>query len=118
RVSFDFPFSISVSPSLYPSVPPSLHLRENRLHDISLDIGQTKISTLEFISQPSMINAQTMQDRRIQIVDVNRIARDVIAEIIRLANRDARFDSSAGKPHGKTARMMIAPVIGLGQLAL
>src|SRR5262245_62164870 len=59
-----------------------------------------------------------MKDRRIQIVDVNRIARDVVAEIVRLAESYAGFDSSAGKPHSETARMMIAPVISLGQLAL
>ena len=46
------------------------------------------------------------------------IARDVVAEIVRLAYCDSRLDSPAGKPDRKAARVMIAPVIGLGQRAL
>src|SRR5215510_7708059 len=46
------------------------------------------------------------------------IARDVVAEIVRLAYCDSRIDSPAGKPDRKTARVMIAPVICLGQPAL
>src|SRR5262245_33378067 len=46
------------------------------------------------------------------------IARDVVAEIVRLAYCDSRVDAPAGKPDRKTARVMIAPVIGLCQPAL
>src|SRR5262245_47805804 len=46
------------------------------------------------------------------------IARDVVTEIVRLAYCDPRVDSPAGKPDRKTAGVMIAPVIGLGQTAL
>src|SRR5215470_5622281 len=46
------------------------------------------------------------------------IAGDVVAEIVRLAYCDSRIDSPAGKPDRKTARVMIAPVICLGQRAL
>src|SRR5262245_28204246 len=46
------------------------------------------------------------------------IARDVVAEIVRLAYCHSRVDSAAGKPDRKTARVMIAPVICLGQPAL
>src|SRR5262245_45073748 len=46
------------------------------------------------------------------------VARDVVAEIVRLAYCDSRADAPAGKPDRKTARVMIASVIGLGQLAL
>jgi len=53
-------------------------LRENLLHDVSLDIGQPEIPSLEFESQPRVVNAQAMQDGRVQIVGVNRIARDVV----------------------------------------
>src|SRR5262249_21005750 len=59
-----------------------------------------------------------MEDRRVKVVYVDRIARDVVAEIVSLAYRDAGFDSSAGEPNGKTARVMVAAVIGLGQFAL
>src|SRR5215475_4975306 len=46
------------------------------------------------------------------------IARDVVAEIVRLAYCDSRIDSPAGKPDRKTARVMVAPIICLGQPAL
>ena len=42
-----------------------------------------------------MIYTEAMQDRRVQIVDVNRIACDVVTEIIRFAERNAGLDAAA-----------------------
>src|SRR5262245_7018592 len=46
------------------------------------------------------------------------IARDVVAEIVRLAYCDSRIDCPAGKPDRETALVMVPPVICLGQPAL
>src|SRR6476659_2574485 len=54
-----------------------------------------------------------MQDRRVQIVDMDGVANDVIAKIVGFSPYDARFDPAAGEPDGKAAAMMVAAVIGL-----
>src|SRR5712692_7555931 len=65
-----------------------------------------------------MFDAQAVQDGRLQVVDVNRIFRDVVAVVVRLADADAAPDAAPGQPHGKAARVVIAAVVGRGQLAL
>src|SRR5262245_41160041 len=59
-----------------------------------------------------------MLDGRVQIMDVDRIIRDVIAEVIGFTDRQSWFDAAARQPDRETSRVMVAPVIGLGQLAL
>src|SRR5262245_22062246 len=74
-----------------------------------------------------------MQNGRLEIVNVDcgrseaafvwidRVAVgicDVVAVIIGSAVGNARFDAAAGQPNAKAARMMIAPVVILRQLAL
>jgi hypothetical protein len=79
--------------------------------------------------QSSMIDSQQMQNRRIQVIDVNRIIfesrrtlpiliHDVIAVFIRPAMFDTTTNATASEPSGKASRMMIATVIGIGLLPL
>ena len=87
-------------------------LRAQKLvHHFSVNVGQAEVAALESVSQPGVIDAETVQNRRVQIVNVHRIARDVVAEVVRLADRHARLDAAARQPHREAARMMIAPVI-------
>ena len=65
-----------------------------------------------------MIDAERVQDRRLQIVDGHRIGHDVVAEVVGLAQHDAALHAAAGHPHAEVSRMMIAPVVHVGQLAL
>ena len=41
---------------------------------------------LELVGQPCVVDAQAVQDRGVQIVDVHRVARDVVAVIVGLAD--------------------------------
>src|SRR5437764_14980905 len=83
--------------------------RQNILHHIALfHTGQPLIKSLEFVSQSPMIDAQTVQNRRIDLADMHRIFHHVIAEIIRLTIDHASLNSAARHPHRETSRMMIA----------
>src|SRR5207249_6642269 len=64
------------------------------------------------------MDAELVQNRRLQIAHVYRIPDDVVAELVGLAVHDAALDPPAGEPHREAARVMIAPVVGVGQLAL
>ena len=68
---------------------PQLRLGEDLFHYIARHIGQPKIPSLEFISQPEVINSQTMKDGRLQVVDVHGILdRGCYSKRINLATRN------------------------------
>ena len=48
-----------------------------------------------------MVDAQAVQDRGVQVVDVDRVLDDVVAEVVGLAVDDARLDAAAGEPDGE-----------------
>ena len=76
-----------------------------------MNIRQTEITALKFVGQARMVYPKTVKDRRIEIVNMDRITGDVIAEVVRLPDRHARLDAATREPNGETARMVIAPII-------
>ena len=65
-----------------------------------------------------VVNAQLVQDRRIQITDVHGVVRNVVAEVIRLAVGDATLYAATCHPNGEATRVVVATVVGLGEFAL
>ena len=53
-----------------------------------MNVGQSEIAALEFVGQLRVVQAHQVKDGRVQIVDLNRIFDDVVAEIVSLADRD------------------------------
>ena len=87
-----------VSEALQSSAPPLL--REDVFHRVViLDAGQAQVQSLKSDGQAAVVDAQAMQDRGVQIVNVDRVFSDVVAEVVSGPVRDARLDSSAGHPH-------------------
>lgn len=93
------------------------------------DTRETLIQSLIRKSQAAMIDSEQVEDRCIEVVDMDRIIFEsrcslsvlidnVVAILVGAAMFDASLDSSSGKPSGKATRMMIATVIGIVLLAL
>ena len=59
---------------------------ERLLDDAAGGVGEAEVPALELVGQPRVIDAQAVQDRGVQIVDVDRILRDVVAEVVGLAD--------------------------------
>ena len=98
-----------------------------------MHIGQPEAPSLILVRQPFVIQSEQMQDRRLQIVDVDRSRRerrlirtdrlamlvgDVIAVVIGAPVGEAALDAAAGQPDREAARMVVAAVAVLGQFAL
>ena len=94
------------------------NLSENRLHKRARDVRQTEVPTLEEEGELRMVDAQAVQNRRLQVVNMDRIADDVVSKIIGLAEDRAWLHASAGHPHREATGMMIATVVGFRELAL
>ena len=56
---------------------------EQFLHHLAVDIGQPEVAALVAVRQLGVIDAKEMQDCSLEVVDVNGILDDVIAEIVR-----------------------------------
>ena len=79
---------------------------------------QSLIQSLERIGQPFVVNAQLMQKRGIDVVNVNRSFHNIIAEVIRCPEYGTPTDPTATKPKRVTTSMMVAAVIIAGQFPL
>ena len=86
--------------------------------DATVHIGQPEVATLVMMRQAFVVYAEQVQDRGIQIVDMNSAARDVVAKVVGGAMAEARLDSSTCHEDRETTAVVVAPVVVCGQLAL
>ena len=80
------------------------------MYNFTGDIRQSEIATGIMIGQPLVIDAHQMQNRRVQIMDVNLILHRAETKFIRFPVYGAPFDATAGQPHTESEWIMIAPV--------
>ena len=90
---------------------------EQRLHHVAMHVRETEVPPLGAVGQLRVIDAEDVHDRRVQIVDVHRIADDVVAEVVGLTVRVAGLDAAAGQPPGEAPAVMVAAEVRL-ELAL
>ncbi len=83
-----------------------------------MHIRKPVMPSLKLEGQPLVINPQAIQNRRLQIVDVNRIPHDVVTVIVGLPVGDATPDSATGQPDGETEWMVVTAVIVARQFTL
>ena len=76
-----------------------------------MHVGQPVVPSLVPERQLGVVDAQAMQDRGVQVMDVDGIAGDVVAEVVGRAVSDAGLDASAAQPDREAARMVVAAVI-------
>src|SRR5262245_34624749 len=65
-----------------------------------------------FECQFLVIDAELMQHRCLEVVNVHGIDHGVVGKVVGLAVAEPRPESAASHPHCETARMMVAPIIG------
>ena len=68
------------------------------------------VAALE-LKSAGVVDAQAVQDRGVQVVDVDGVLDDVVAVVVGLAVGDAGLDAAAGQPDREAARMVVAAVI-------
>ena len=55
------------------------------LDDLSMNIGQTEVTSLGLVCQALVVDTQDVHQRRIHVVDVDAVLDDCVAEIVGLA---------------------------------
>ena len=62
-----------------------------------MDVGQAEIAASVAVGQLLVVEAEQVQERRVQVVDVHLVLRHVEAELVALANRHASLHAAAGQ---------------------
>src|SRR5262245_32664989 len=75
---------------------------------VSVDIGEAEVAALEAEGELRVLQAQQMEDRRVDVVDVAGIFDGREAEFVGFTEDDARARAAAGEPHGAALDVMIA----------
>lgn len=77
------------------------------LNDITVDIGQAIVSSLETKSEAFMIKAKLMHDGGLEIMYMDFVFSHVEPEFIRFTVGNAAFDAAPSQDHGITVGVMV-----------
>src|ERR1041385_6174458 len=81
---------------------------EQILHNLTLHIREPEVAALEAIGKLLVIEAEQVQERGMQIMDVNFVFDHVEPKFIGFAETKAALETAASHPHRKCLGMMIA----------
>jgi Kef-type K+ transport system membrane component KefB len=62
---------------------------------VPVHVGQPVAPTLVLEHEPLVVDAEQVQQRRLEVVDVHRVTHHVVAELVGLAVAEARLDAAA-----------------------
>ena len=77
-----------------------------------MHVRQSVIAALEAVGELRVIEAQEVQDGRLQVVDVDFVLGDEVAEFVRRAVGHAGLHAAAGHEHGEAVRIVVAAQVG------
>src|SRR6266542_4234018 len=82
-------------------------LRQDRLDDVPAHVGQAEVAALEAVDQLRVVDAEQIEHRGVQVVDVDRVLDRGVAELVGGAVGQPAFDPAAGQPEGKTLDVVV-----------
>ncbi len=82
--------------------------REDPFHDRAVHICEPVVAAGVAVGEARMVEAEKVEDGRVQVVDMHAVADDRVPEVIRFAVRVAAAHAAAGHPAGERLRVMLA----------
>src|SRR3954451_1145022 len=83
-------------------------LRQDRLDDLPRDVRQTVVPALEAVGQAFVVEAEQVEDGRLEVVDVDGVVADLVAEVVGAAVGGAGADAAAGHEEGEAVGVVVA----------
>jgi len=71
-------------------------------------VGQAEVAALEFVGQAFVVDTEQVQDRRLEVVDVDGVFGRVVGEVVGLAVGEAALHAAAGQPDGEDIGVMVS----------
>src|SRR5262245_33039769 len=84
------------------------------LYDVTMYIGQAEVAAAEAIGQLLVIQAEQMENGRMQVVEVADVLDGVNAQLVGRSVHGAALDAAARQPDAETLGMMIAAIASRG----
>src|SRR3954447_20912875 len=81
---------------------------EDRRDDLAVDVGQAHVAAAEAGGEPLVVEAQEVEDRGVEVVDLDLVFDGVIAVVVGGAMDGAPLDPAAGEPDGEAVRVVVA----------
>src|SRR5262245_12517886 len=78
------------------------------MHRITANVRQAEVAAAEIVGEALVVNAEAVEDGGVEVIDVDGVLGDVVAEVIGAAVDNAGLDAGAGKEVGEAARVMVA----------
>src|SRR5205823_6983116 len=82
--------------------------RHDPLDYVPVIVGEPEITAVVTIGQLFVIETEQVQDRRVQVVDVNLVIHRARAELVGCAVDRAALDAAPGEPEAERAVVMVA----------
>src|SRR4051812_17612326 len=74
---------------------------EQTLHDLPGDVREAEVAPLEAVGQAGVVDPQEVEERGLEVVDVDGVGGDVHAEVVRRPVGQPGLDAAAGEPGGE-----------------
>ena len=84
--------------------------RQNLIHNASMHIGKAEVATKVSPSEACVVDAQQMQHRGVEVVDVDLAVHNAVAHVVGLTEGHTAFHSTSGHPSAEAFRLMLAAV--------
>src|SRR5437868_6366065 len=85
-------------------------LPDDPLHHLAIHVREAVVASAEEVGELRVVDAHEVEDRGVEVMDVDLVLDRVPAELVRGAVDLAAFDAAAGQPHAEAERMVLAPV--------
>jgi hypothetical protein len=74
-------------------------------------VGQARVAAAEAMGQALVVDAQQMEHRRVQVMDLGLVLDGVIAVVIGRSMDRSSLDASPGEPDGEATGVVVAAVL-------
>src|SRR3954452_8020312 len=82
-------------------------LSQHLLNHVPMHVGQPEVAALEAVGELLVIEAEEVEDRGLEVVDVVFVLDGGEAELVGLAEDQAGVHAAAGDPHGEGVDVMV-----------
>src|SRR5262249_17845565 len=86
-------------------------LSDDLVYHAAGHISEAEGAALELIGKARVVDAERVENGRVQVVNVDWVFDDVVAEVVRFAEGYAGLDATAGQPHGEAPGVVVASVV-------
>src|SRR5262245_34235983 len=81
---------------------------QDAVNDLAVDIGKAHVAATEAVGKAGVVDAEKVQDGRVEIVDLHLVFDGVEAVLVGRTIDNATFDAAAGQPDREAVRAVVA----------